>query len=241
MARGTQLSVLLSMLKGELGLSVAPNPAQDGELKQLLSFAQMWLAREFLWPFLRNRWDVVVNPQQQYVDFPTVDDEGDVNAIDLDRMPLVEVLWTTQYKSVEYGIGSEQYNTLDIKRGEYSDPIQRWRVADDIQNENQFEVWPVPTIQQTVRFTGLRAVQPLEADIDPADLDDVLIVLCVAAQKLTRSKQADAGMKTENFKRQLAILKQNSPSDDRQLTLGCGSKNDFSRQRRLAGMLILTR
>lgn len=239
MARGTQLSDLLRMLKGQLGLSVQPNPAQDGELKELLSFAQMWLGREYMWPFLENRWDVVVSPFTQYVDFPTVDQESDAVDVDLDRMPLVEVLWTTQYKSVEYGIGSEQYNSMDAAQGQYSDPIQRWRIVDELGVGNQFEVWPVPTQQQTVRFTGLRAVQPLEADTDKADLDDMLIVLCVAADKLTRAKQADAPLKTENFKRQLAILRMNSPSTDTTRMLGCGNQQ---RKPRLAGMkIIITR
>jgi hypothetical protein len=58
-----------------------------------------------------------------------------------------------------------------------------------------FEVWPVPALAQTLRFTGQRPVRALSADTDNADLDDVLLVLSVAFDRLMLLKR-DAAAQT---------------------------------------------
>src|ERR1051326_1863500 len=241
MARGTQLSVLLNMLNAELGYSTASNPNRDAELTMLLSNMQQWLTTEYNWPFLERRWDVVVAPGQQYVGFPTSNDLPEVVDMNLERYPKVEVYWNTIYQPVAYGIGEDQYNFMNFALGQQSDPIQRWRAAtnpNEPTDPNQFEVWPVPVTQQTIRFTGQRAVLPLSAPTDTADLDDMLLVYSVAAKKLTRAKDASAPMIAKEAARRLQWCKQNYPTEEKRRCLGNQFADQFSSDRKLIGMLI---
>lgn len=232
------------MLKGEIGDFAGTNAVRDAELIQLLSNKQKWLATEYEWPFLEQRWDQVVGVGSQYKTLPTVDAEGNTTAINMERSPKVELYWGQHWTPVEYGIGSDEYNTLDYSLGQASDPIQRWRVAtnpNEVTNPNQYEVWPVPVTAQTIRFTGQRTLQALAASTDTADLDDMLLVYFVAGERLMRSKQADAQMKLQMAQKRLAWVRQNYPTRDTRRVLGGGGESDFKRDRRNVGMLIAVR
>ncbi len=250
MALGTTLADLRAMLKAEIGDFAGTNPVRDAELNVLLSNKQKWLATEYDWPFLERRWDASVAPGAQYTTFPTVDDLGQTTNIDMERMPRVEVLWNTQYQPVSYGIGRDEYNTMNIARGQSSDPILRWRWASPVNEPatpansgtpNKFEVWPVPVTNQTIRFTGQRTLQTLASNSDTADLDDMLLVLFVAAERLIRSKQADGKERMELAERRLSWIKRNYPVRSRTRVLGGGEEEDFKQQRRTVGMTIVVR
>lgn len=236
MARGTLVSALLSMLKGEIGDFAGTNAVRDAELIQLLSNKQKWLATEYEWPFLEQRWDQDVGIGTQFVALPTTDAESDTTAINMERFPKLEVLWNNVYQPVEYGIGADEYNTLNFSLGQSSDPIQRWRVAtnpNEPTNQNEFEVWPVPLTTQTLRFTGQRTLLPLAATTDTADLDDMLLVYFVAGERLMRSKQADAQMKLQMAQRRLAWVRQNYPTRDKRRCLSGSEDYMFKRDRHL--------
>jgi hypothetical protein len=246
MARGTALSVLLAMVKAEIGDNSGTNSAADAAIQVQLSNLQKWLATEYDWPFLERRWDVAVPANTQFVTFPTKDDNDATNTaqINFERMPKVEVFWNNVYQPVIYGIGIDEYNTLDFALQQQSDPIQRWRAAtnpNEQANPNTFEVWPVPVTAQTLRFTGQRALLPLAVSADTADLDDMLLVMGVAAEKLQRSKQADAQMKLAKFNNRLQFIRQNYPTRDKVRVLGGGGENEFRRERKLAGMIIVVK
>jgi hypothetical protein len=241
MARGTTLANLRAMLKAEIGDNSGTNATADATLNVLLSNMQKWLATEYDWPFLERRFDKVCPVNTQYLSFPTQDDNLDTVALNLERFPNVEVLWNTVYQPVEYGIGMDEYNTMDFALQQQSDPIQRWRAAtnpNETTNPNTFEVWPVPVTQQKLRFTGQRALNPLAADSDTADLDDMLLVMFVAAERLTRLKSADAQFKAEKAQRRLMFIRQAYPTRDKIRCLDGGGEADFKRQRRLVGMTI---
>ena len=244
MARGVTLATLVSMVKAETGDYAGTNTVRDAAIKVLLSNKQKWLATEFDWPFLERRWNVPQNANAQFGTFPGTDDNGDVSAINLERFPIVEVQWNTKWQPVEYGIGMDEYNTMDIAFGQQSDPIQRWRAAtnpDEPTNPNQFEVWPVPVTNQVIRFTGQRTLLTLAADNDTADLDDMLLVYFVAAEILTRGKQADAKLKTDMATRRLQWVRQNYPVREKIRVLGNESESQFKRERRLVGITIAVR
>lgn len=244
MARGTTLANLRSMLKAEIGDNSGTNATADATLNVLLSNMQKWLATEYDWPFLERRFDVACSKNTQFLSFPTQDDNGDVIALNLERFPRVEVFWNNVYQPVQYGIGQDEYNTLDFALAQQSDPIQRWRAAtnpNEPTNPNTFEVWPVPVTDQTLRFTGQRALQPLAVDANTADLDDMLLVMFVAAERLTRLKQPDATLKMQKAQRRLAFIRQNYPTRERVRILGGGDEGDFRRDRRLSGMIIVTK
>jgi hypothetical protein len=97
----------------------------------------------------------------------------------------------------------------------------------------------VPTVAQTIRFTGQRVVQALAVDADTADLDDMLIILFVAAERLTRSKQQDAQLKMQLAQRRLQWLRQNYPVPDVIRTMDGKGDSDFRKQRKLTGMTII--
>lgn len=214
MARGTTVTNLLTMLKAEIGDFASTNTSRDNELTVLLSNMQKRLATEHYWPFLERHWDVNCPAGQQYISLPTVtsgDPETETSDINLDELPVAKVLWNTLYQPVEYGINEEQYNIFNFALGQTSDPIQRWRLAtnpNEAEDPNQFEVWPVPVTDQVMRFTGERAIQSLAAPTDTADLDDMLIVLFVAAERLARGEKADSNIKMQMAQRRLQWLKQ---------------------------------
>lgn len=244
MSRGTTLTNLTAMVKAEIGDNSGTNSAADSAIQVQLSNLQKWLATEYDWPFLERRWDVPVAANTQFVSFPTTDDNGDVLVPNFERMPKVEVFWNNVYQPVLYGIGIDEYNTLDFALQQQSDPIQRWRAAtnpNEPTNPNTFEVWPVPVTAQTLRFTGQRTLLPLTTGVQTADLDDMLLVMGVAAEKLARSKQADAQLKLTKFQHRLQFIRQNYPTRDRVRVLGGGGESDFRRERKLAGMIIVTK
>lgn len=203
MARGTPLSTVRSMLKAELqkSLDITSN-AQDSELNQIIFDVQQWLASEYDWPFLRARWDVVVTAGTRYLAYPTTDDDGNVFAIDFERAGDMQVFvkWNQVWQEVEYGIREmEEYNYIDSDRGQVLDPIQRWMFDD----QNKFEVWPIPATTATVRFIGQRVTTELRQSTlgvlpitwnDGAllDLDDQTVVLYGTSEYLLKKDMAQA-------------------------------------------------
>ena len=245
MARGTTLANLRSMLKAEIGDYSGTNTSRNAELNVLLSNMQKRLSTEHYWPFLERHWDVPVAAGQQYISLPTTtagDPEQEVSEINLDQLPTVKTHYTTQYWPVAYGITEDEYNTFDFSLGQTSDPIQRWRLAtnpNEAEDPNQFEVWPVPGTAQTLRFTGERAILPLSADDDTADLDDILLVLFCAAEILQRNKQPDAALKLNAAQRQLQWLKQGYNVKDKVRTMDGKGDYEFNKNRRLIGVAVL--
>jgi len=243
MSRGTTLVNLRNMLLAEIGDSNTPNTTRTLELNTLLSNKQKWLASEYSWPFLEQRWDQNVNSGQQYPTLPTVNDDalGETVAINFERPVLAEVFWNQVYDEIFYGIGSEEYNFMNFALQQQTDPIQRWRFRTDTSEAtapDTFEVWPVPVTPQTVRFTGQRALTTLTADSDKADLDDMLLVYFAAAEILSRAKQMDSQLKLAMAKQRLEKLRGAYPVRTQEVVLGQGRK-DFREQRRIVPMIIV--
>lgn len=172
MARGTTLGNLLTQLRVTLGHTT--NPAVGAEftdnLKSALATAQNELWDDYDWPFLKVRKDKSLNAGQRYYDFP--DD------LSLDGVESVHYLYGTQYLPVSQGIDPESYSAFNSDNDERSDPVQRWDAIDT--GTLQFEVWPLPATDGTLRFKGKRDLGALVAETDTADLDDRLIVLQAA-------------------------------------------------------------
>jgi hypothetical protein len=102
------------------------------------------------------------------------------------------------------------------------DPIQNWRWSE----EGQFEIWPINVQGQSIRFTGQRALDPLAAGTDTADLDDLMLVLFVAADILARSKQADAKLKLDAATLRLAQQRGGYPTKPKGLIIGNTGETD---------------
>src|SRR4029077_790999 len=229
MPRGTALSDVRAMLKAEIGDYSGTNTARDLELNLLLYNKQIQLSHEFDWSFFERRWNAAVAAGQRYVPFPTVDaDFGENVTINLDMLETgkVEVLWNQNYYPIMYGIGEDEYNMLNPLLNQSADPIRRWREASNVvepPDSNKFEVWPVPVSNQIVRFTANRNLLPFEDDADVCDLDDMLLVLGVATEILTRTKQPDAITKGQLFTRRLRQLGMRNPMRDKKRIMGGGT------------------
>jgi hypothetical protein len=233
MARLTQLSVLLTMLKAAVGRSTTVGTGDDVILYQLLSDKQKWLSCEYDWPFLEDRFDVAVPPLSRYLAFPTIDNEMVTSAMNLERPYKAEVFWNNLWSEVKYGIGSTEFNYLNSDQpGQIQDPVQRWRWCE----EGQFEIWPINSTGQALRFTGQRALDTLVAPTDTADLDDQLIVLAVAAELLARAKQKDAELKQQLFAERLTRIRASYPTRSRKVIFGrC---NDNEERKRLVPIAV---
>lgn len=234
------------MLKAEIGEFSGTNTTRDAQLRVLLSNKQKFLTTEYDWEFLERHWDVPAPAGTQYLALPTTTaatPAAVTSDINFDRDVTVEVLYGSRYFPVMDGISDMEYNTFNYAlNGATSAPIQRWRLAtnpNETSSANQFEVWPVPSGDQVVRFTGQRTVQALASDTDKADLDDVLIVLAVAAEILLRSKQADAQLKLQLAQRRLQWLRQNYPVRKVIRTMDGRGDAGYRTAKKIQGMIIV--
>ena len=221
MSRNATLASALLLLKGEIGYSTtgSVNTAQDTELYTLIDTKQQWLASKYDWPFLERRADVsiVADTAGRYATFPTT--------VDLERLRSVEVLYNDRWQEVEYGIGASEYNAYSSGDGSVTavlqDPIGRWSMY----STTQFEIWPLGSDAQTIRFTGQAPLTTLfsasvYSGAATLDLDNILVVLFAAAEKLARMKKADATAKFAMAEDRLAVLRANYPTRARSVVMG---------------------
>ena len=231
MARLTTLVNLRTMLKAAVGASLSVGTQKDTIYNQLLSDMQRWLASEYDFPFLEDRWDVTAGVGAQFVAMPsTAQHNGATTQINFERPVKLEQKWNQKWEELDYGIGSEEYNSTDSDAGTTQDPVQRWAFAGEKPGSNgaagtlMFEVWPRPATPAVMRFTAQRAVDALAADTDEADLDDLLIVLFVAAE-LTKD-QAIMGKATQRLMRLRAVY----PDRVERYIVGSGGGKDNVRR-----------
>jgi hypothetical protein len=185
MARGTSLLKLREMLRAEIGAasSVAMGINTENQFDHLLRRTQEILWTEHDWEFAQIDRDEALIAGQRYYAF---DDE-----VDFQRIISAHVKHDGKWKCVDYGIGVAEYNAKDSEIGEVSSPVDRWQHHES----NQFEVWPVPDVAQSLRFRCYRKLPALIAPSDQALLDDNLIVLRCAAEYLSRTGSKDAQAK----------------------------------------------
>jgi hypothetical protein len=247
MARFTTLSTLYTMLQARLGENSSFTQTK-ARYYQLISDKQKWLASEYDWPYLEDRFDVAIPAGGRYAAFPTIDNLGYTTAMNMERPYKAEVFWNNVWSELDYGIGSNEFNYLNsdshspmpngpliYQTPQAQDPIQRWRWSyykDPITNAatTWFEIWPIPTTSQVVRFTGQRALDTLAADGDTADLDDELLVLSVAADLLFRSKQADASLVAGQAAERLRAVRASYPTKPKGIVFGGRDEREDKRR-----------
>lgn len=226
MARNTKLAKVLQILKGELGLAQTPgvSPQIELELYLLLESRQTWLCAEYDWPFMELEEDVDTVAATRYYDMPATFNE--------DRPIKVEVLYNNVWLCLDYGIGGEQYNSLSSGDGvvaQPQDPVMRWRLKPG--DPTQFETWPIPTIEQVIRFTGQRPPNSLRLTggqdfsfntTAKMELDDLLVALFVAAEKMGPKNEALAKVKLSLAEARLTKLRGNAVANGRSIILGQG-------------------
>lgn len=220
MAYGTLLSELLLMLKAEIGSSMTANVAvaDDTVLKRLLSNKQKALVHEYDFPNLETK--ATQSIAARYGTFPTT--------VSRDRPFHVQVKWNGLWVDIteDYGIDEEQFTQYDSDDGDTGDPIRRWQFNNDGSvtpaslTVDRYEVWPVPATAQSIRFVGTMVLPPLSADTDKAVLDDMMLVLFVAADRLMRYDQKDAAAKLAQAQGLAARLSTSLPRREPVFKLG---------------------
>lgn len=196
MALGNTLGGMLAMLKAEARLTqlTAAGLNADASLRQLLRRTQDDLWLEIEWPHLRVWRDITTQAGEQYYDLPA--------DLDFNRIYEVKQKWNNLWRTVDNGIGEHEYNLYDPEQNRRTDPVNRWQLynptAVGATPTQQVELWPLPaTSGIPVRFRGIQTIQPLVGDSDIAALDDTLLVLICAAEKLTEAKASDAASKSK--------------------------------------------
>lgn len=219
--RGTQLSVLLAMLKAEMGSDTDSNvaPGADSLWMSVLGNQQKWLATEMDWPFLELRADVTLVPGTRYYNFPVI--QG--FAFDLSSEILAQCYWSTYWNDIRMGINIADFNSLNPDLNVRVDPVRAWQLYNSGAGATtQFEVWPLPATATQLRLTGQRVLNPLVASTDTADLDDMLIVLFTAAELLQRMNQQDAPAKLSKAQKLLARLRGGMVAPTEIFNIGAG-------------------
>lgn len=188
MTRGTSLQELVLMLRAELrnDLNNALGQNVITTYKRRLATEQERLYFEGDWPFMRGRFDVLTKDGQRYYDLP----------VDPERITLVEVKVDGVWYELPYGISGAQYNIYDsdATTPEEADRVRSWQLYRPTgSNTDQFEIWPIPVTDDysTVRFHGVKALNPLTSETHTADLDDQLIVLYAAASLQRDEKERE--------------------------------------------------
>ncbi len=179
------LNELREMLRAEIGASssVAMGVNTLNQYDHVLRRTQDRLWAEHNWEFGSIERDEPLIAGERYYAFDS--------DIDFDRIVSAHVKWNGVWHPLEYGIDQNNYNAQDSDEDERQDPVLRWNHFED----NQFEVWPIPATNSTLRFRAYRKLPALISPSDTAVLDDNLIVLYAAAELLGRSGAKDAPAK----------------------------------------------
>lgn len=243
MARGTTLPNLRLMLRAELGQTLDTSAAtqMDASYTKLLYNKQLWLAASYDWPFLKDvMWDVAIAPGDRYLSMPTNDIRGTAATINFERPFQVNVKYNSRWQPVRPGIGVDEYNVRDSDRipVESQDPVQKFELRDYANGTQKIEIWPVPTTASTIRITGNRTLAALSADSDVCDLDDLLLVLTVAAEQLAGEESPKAQLIAQLAGERFQRITSAYPQNDFKLVLG---KNQYTKQsRKVAAMVVVT-
>ncbi len=214
MARGTTLATLRAMLKAELGDANEANTALDFQLNYLLANKQKDLANMYDWAFLEHRWDLSCSAGSRYLDIPSSDVRSQACTINFERPVNVQCKYNSNWINVAFGVDNSYYVVHDSDSDERSDPIQNWRFStnsSESANADEIEIWPIPETAQTLRFTGQRTLYALTSDEHKADLDDLLVVYFVAAERMLLEERAQAQLVFTKAQQHLIRLRAGYP------------------------------
>lgn len=220
MARGTQLSALVIMLRAELGRSesVAVGISDRPRLVRAINRAYASLAAEHDWPHLRKTFTrITLSAGSRYYDFPS--------DLDYDRVEDVKLWWNSEPQPISRGISIQDYSAYDSTAAtpERSDPALKWDIRWTGSRE-QIEIWPVPASTQYLQFTGFIKTPRLVNDSDLCKLDDDLVVLFAAARLVKDKDESRLVLAEANDK--LNQLKSNSQSSSDTVRYGLGPSEE---------------
>jgi hypothetical protein len=176
------LSEMLNDLRAEANISLAPghNLASRNAHIILLRRVQRELWLQNTWPDQIVYRDTFTAAGQKTYEYPDDVDFESIQELWIDPGGVTGNVSKT-FTPLCYGIGPDEVN-LSIEGGQ----PEKWQHFSD--NEDQFELWPVPDGEYTVRLKGMKRVGRLVEDTDRSTIDGTLIVLYAAAELLAQAK-----------------------------------------------------
>ncbi len=225
MARNQTWATIRSAFKAEVGVELNESVA-TGDNARYLALANnqvKWLIGQHAWLLGKVRAEVALTPGTQYYTFP----ESDIDIDRVDKEAFIEQSDGYRY-NVEFGIGQRQYNSYGNET-EQIDPVQRWDLV-NVSGVTKIEVWPIPLTAQTLHLSGIRVFTPMSVDASTCPLDDMLVILFMAAEELARSKAADATAKLAKAQAHLAGLKGSRQTEHEQFSMaggGCPRRGEY--------------
>lgn len=206
MPTGTTLVNLRKMANAECGeeMDETISPALKPVWNQIFNNQQTFL--DALHSFLRGKVtvDLAAVAGTRYYTVPT--------GIDMDRLELPVYTNVGSFRQrIEYGITQADYNVYRSDQSVTGSPVFRWQLI-NIASVLKVELWPIPSVAQTITFTGLLPLTAMSADSDACVIDDMALVLYSAAEYLLRKGSGDAGSKAQKAKAYLDSLKASFPS-----------------------------
>jgi hypothetical protein len=202
---GTTLVALRQMLNVEAGeeMDETISPARVAINNALLNNQQAFLDNQHT--FLRGKVVVTLAATvgTQYYDLP--------NGIDFDRLESDVYTNVVNFRyRMTYGITQDDYNIYRSDQRVVGAPCFKWQLINT--TKLQIELWPIPSVAQTIYFTGVMPLVAMVADTDPCVIDDMALVLFTAAEVLARKGAADASAKGAKAKAYLDNLRGSFPS-----------------------------
>jgi hypothetical protein len=201
MSRGTELTVLVDMLRSEMGHTIVRSAGVQNleNLKQVLSRVEQILWAQFDWPFGYIVETLQLEPGAAYYDY--------TENIDFTRV--VDIWHVDQSTRIahklDYGIDPTHY----MASMDRQNPVLRWRH----QGTARLEIWPPPISDtQVLMIYGIQRLANMVNDTDLCTLDDQLIVLHAAAELLERQGSPDAGAKAATAAAHFRALKSKASS-----------------------------
>lgn len=210
---GSTLALVVSKLKAELDSSMTVGTAKDTNYYQLVETKLLWFCAQYDWKHLEDEWRATVALDTEHTAFPTTDNNGNSYTLNFDRPFNVEVQHSDIWQPVDFGIGSEEYNTYDSAARVM--PIEKWDYRQG--DRSQFRTWPIGSAEQSIRISGQRNPITLRSggNFSAAalvDLDDLLLVYTIAAELLSSKPDGSAGVKAGLAQARFLSLRSNEPT-----------------------------
>lgn len=196
------LEAIVEDVRRETGRSVNRNFGQDeyGKIAYLIQREQRRLWLDHDWAFLKIRADKILSPGERYYDMPA--------GISMERVLKARVKYDAEWQDMLRGISEEEYSLFDSDDDVRQDPPERWDIINTTHTGTptpQIEIWPIPSVERTTRWTGVRELAALVADDDNCTLDATLLTLSVAAilkpedqEKIAAANQVYKNMKADD-------------------------------------------
>lgn len=182
MRNGITLATLREEVQIESGLSTDPGHSAFSEqrLNQMINRTERRLSQTYDWPNMEFEEEVTVAADTQFVNLPT--------NLNFTMIDTAHVAYGSEWVPIQHGIGARERSIYNSSQR--ATPISRWEIR--APGNVDFEVWPIGSVEQTIRFSGTKSFGGMQNDTDTCVLDADVIVMNVAAAILGRDQKDDA-------------------------------------------------